>query len=80
MSVQVVKILEKLRARDVGPDYAYYGIASPWLQVKCLRVLQYFPTPKDPAVMRTLTDILRVIISGAPTSAWRRRAGPWHVT
>ena len=57
-------ILEKLRLRDVGPDYAYYGIASPWLQVKCLRVLQYFPPPDDPAVMQSLTDILAKIISG----------------
>lgn len=61
----MVAILEKLRSREVGPDYAYYGIASPWLQVKCLRVLQYFPPPDDPAVMHSLTDMLTSIISGA---------------
>ena len=27
-------------------DYLYYQLPSPWLQVKCMRVLQYFPTPR----------------------------------
>ena len=30
---RLVKLLEKLRNKDVTPDYAYYGIPSPWLQV-----------------------------------------------
>ena len=34
MAVQIVRVLEKLRARDVSQDYTYYGIASPWLQVR----------------------------------------------
>lgn len=29
---RLVAILGRMRARDVGPDYTYYGIASPWLQ------------------------------------------------
>lgn len=33
---RLVSILGRMRARDVGPDYTYYGIASPWLQVPCL--------------------------------------------
>ena len=64
VAVQLVRVLEKLRARDVSQDYTYYGIASPWLQVKCLRVLQYFPPPADPAVRHSLTEMLKKIISG----------------
>lgn len=30
---KLVTLLQRLRTRDVGPDYTYYGIASPWLQV-----------------------------------------------
>ncbi|BDA41202.1 AP-2 complex subunit alpha-1 [Coccomyxa sp. Obi] len=77
---RIVKLLVRLnpeRERDsagravppdrasVPPEYAYYGIFSPWLQVKCLRVLQYFPPPEDPAVARALNDVLRRIITGS---------------
>lgn len=30
---KLVKLLERLKNREVSPDYTYYGIASPWLQV-----------------------------------------------
>lgn len=30
---KLVAVLKRMRAREVGPDYTYYGIASPWLQV-----------------------------------------------
>lgn len=46
-------------------DYTYYGLASPWLQVKCLRVLQYFPPPEEPSVRRTLVDVVKRILGGA---------------
>lgn len=28
---------------DYSPDYLYYKVPCPWLQVKLLRLLQYFP-------------------------------------
>ncbi|CAK0759184.1 hypothetical protein CVIRNUC_002678 [Coccomyxa viridis] len=76
---RVVKILHRLnpeRERDaaghtvvdrvsVPPEYQYYGIPSPWLQVKCLRVLQYFPPPEDPAISRALNATLKRIITGS---------------
>jgi hypothetical protein len=31
---RLVRILARMRAREVGDDYTYYGIASPWLQVR----------------------------------------------
>ena len=33
---KLVKLLERLRNKDVTPDYAYYGIPSPWLQARLL--------------------------------------------
>eukprot|EP00884_Botryococcus_braunii_P018832 jgi/Botrbrau1/5632/Bobra.55_1s0021.1 len=61
---RIVRILDRLKNKEVSNDYTYYGIPSPWLQVKCLRVLQYFPPPEDPEVLKTLTDVLKKIITG----------------
>ena len=33
------------------------------LQVKCLRVLQYFPPPEDPVVSKQLNTILKQIVA-----------------
>lgn len=33
---RLVRVLARMRAREVGDDYTYYGIASPWLQVRRL--------------------------------------------
>ena len=32
---RVVALLARLMKKDVTPDYHYYGIPSPWLQVDC---------------------------------------------
>eukprot|EP00210_Caulerpa_lentillifera_P000422 g410.t1 len=50
--------------KDVGQQYTYYGIPSPWLQVKSLRLLQYFPPTEDPISVTRLTDILSQSING----------------
>ncbi|XP_077235889.1 AP-2 complex subunit alpha-1-like [Tasmannia lanceolata] len=60
-----VKTLERLaRNQDIPQDYTYYGIPSPWLQVKTMRVLQYFPTIEDPNIRRSLFDVLQRILLG----------------
>lgn len=50
--------------RDITPDYTYYGIASPWLQTKVLRALQYFPLPEGTGAQKQLHDVLQGIFSG----------------
>ncbi|XP_022752625.1 AP-2 complex subunit alpha-1-like isoform X2 [Durio zibethinus] len=60
-----VKILERLaRNQDVPQEYTYYGIPSPWLQVKTMRALQYFPSIEDPNTRRTLFEVLQRILMG----------------
>ncbi|KAJ3123585.1 hypothetical protein HK100_011548 [Physocladia obscura] len=49
--------------KDFTSEYVYYKIAVPWLQVKLLRLLQYFPGPADLQVFRRLNDVLAYIIS-----------------
>ncbi|KAJ1949186.1 hypothetical protein EC988_004872, partial [Linderina pennispora] len=43
-------------------DYMYYNVPVPWLQIKFLRLLQYFPAPENPELRMQLLDILRHII------------------
>ncbi|KAJ0964279.1 hypothetical protein J5N97_029401 [Dioscorea zingiberensis] len=60
-----VKVLERLaRNQDVPQEYTYYGIPSPWLQVKTMRALQYFPTIEDPSTRRSLFEVLQRILMG----------------
>ncbi|KAK1322643.1 AP-2 complex subunit alpha-1 [Acorus calamus] len=60
-----VKILERLaRNHDIPQEYTYYGIPSPWLQVKTMRALQYFPTIEDPNTRRSLFEVLQRILMG----------------
>lgn len=30
---------------ECAPDYFYYKVPCPWIQVKLLRLLQYYPPP-----------------------------------
>nr|XP_043630045.1 AP-2 complex subunit alpha-1-like [Erigeron canadensis] len=60
-----VKVMERLaRNQDVPQEYTYYGIPSPWLQVKTMRALQYFPTVEDPSIRRALFEVLQRILMG----------------
>ncbi|PSR86518.1 AP-2 complex subunit alpha-1 like [Actinidia chinensis var. chinensis] len=60
-----VKALERLaRNQDIPQEYTYYGIPSPWLQVKTMRALQYFPTIEDPNTRRSLFEVLQRILMG----------------
>ncbi|XP_073111861.1 AP-2 complex subunit alpha-1 isoform X8 [Elaeis guineensis] len=60
-----VKILERLaRNQDIPQEYTYYGIPSPWLQVKTTKALQYFPTVEDPNTRRALFEVLQRILMG----------------
>lgn len=62
---KLVKILGRLVIdKEVEQQYTYYGIPSPWLQVKSLRLLQYFPPTEDPKSVARLTDILTQSING----------------
>ena len=32
---------------DIPPEYIYYKVPNPWMQVKLLRLLQYYPPPGE---------------------------------
>ena len=46
-------------------EYVYYKVPIPWLQVKLLRLLQYYPSPEDPTSRRTIETVLDTIINNS---------------
>lgn len=57
---KVIKLLTKLIInREYSSNYLYYGIAAPWLQVKLLRMLQYFEPPTEQALMSQVVEVLK---------------------
>jgi len=46
-------------------DYLYYKVPIPWLQVKLLRLLQYYPPPKDNYLLEKLNHTLQAIINNS---------------
>ena len=66
---KVVRVLERLTTRtsEIPPEYTYYGIASPWLQIKTMRVLQCFATPEDPLLKQNLITCLDRIVTTMKT-------------
>ncbi|KAJ2888528.1 hypothetical protein IWW38_004920, partial [Coemansia aciculifera] len=47
---------------EYAVEYVYYKVPAPWLQIKLLRLLQYFPAPESPELRSLLLSILRHII------------------
>ncbi|KAF8642300.1 hypothetical protein AX16_009570 [Volvariella volvacea WC 439] len=45
--------------------YAYYKVPSPWLQVKLLRLLQYYAPSEDPAIRSVLHQVLQAIMENS---------------
>ncbi|EFA74743.1 adaptor-related protein complex 2 [Heterostelium album PN500] len=60
---KVIHLLYKIIIQKENPkEYIYYHIPCPWLQVKLLRFLRYFP-PLEDATGRRLTEILNAIFA-----------------
>ncbi|KAJ1585651.1 hypothetical protein NDA12_000338 [Ustilago hordei] len=53
---------------DFTAEYVYYKVPIPWLQVKLLRLLQYYPSPEDPTLRRTIETVLDTIINNSQDS------------
>ncbi|KAH6656353.1 adaptin N terminal region-domain-containing protein [Truncatella angustata] len=53
---------------DCSSDYLYYKVPCPWIQVKLLRLLQYFPPSEDSHVRDMIRDSLQKILNIAMES------------
>lgn len=62
--VKAAQRLAKLvHGTDVPPDYIYHRVPCPWLQVKLLRLLQYYPPSEDSHVQVLIKQSLEKIIA-----------------
>ncbi|PYH79496.1 Adaptor protein complex AP-2 alpha subunit [Aspergillus uvarum CBS 121591] len=50
---------------DIAPDYLYYRVPCPWIQVKLLRLLQYYPPSGDTHVREIIRESLQQIMNSA---------------
>ncbi|KAI1657500.1 Adaptor protein complex AP-2 alpha subunit [Daldinia decipiens] len=48
---------------DYTADYLYYKVPCPWIQVKLLRLLQYFPPSEDSHVREMIRESLQKILN-----------------
>lgn len=64
-----VKAAQRLRKLvieiDCAPDYFYYKVPCPWMQVKLLRLLQYFPPSQDSHIRTMIRESLQQIMENA---------------
>ena len=51
--------------KQYTPDYIYYRVPAPWLQVKLLKFLLNFGPIEDPSVAAALKDVLIRIVKNA---------------
>ncbi|WVN86237.1 uncharacterized protein L203_101398 [Cryptococcus depauperatus CBS 7841] len=63
---KAIDILDKIVFDPVyPPEYIYYKIPNPWLQIKLFRLLQYYPPPDNPQVIEMLNGIIQAIIDSS---------------
>ncbi|GBE77945.1 Adaptor protein complex AP-2 alpha subunit [Sparassis latifolia] len=48
---------------EYSATYAYYKVPSPWLQVKLLRLLQYYPPTEDPTLRSIMHEVLQTVMN-----------------
>ncbi|TBU35254.1 Adaptor protein complex AP-2 alpha subunit [Dichomitus squalens] len=48
---------------EYSATYGYYKVPIPWLQVKLLRLLQYYPPSEDPTIQTMLQEVLQTIMN-----------------
>lgn len=58
-----IALLGKLVDGGASKGYLYYKTPCPWLQVKLLKILQYFPAPADRARAQHLAEVLGKILA-----------------
>ncbi|KZP31348.1 Adaptor protein complex AP-2 alpha subunit [Athelia psychrophila] len=50
---------------EYSAQYAYYKVPSPWLLVKLLRLLQYYPPSEDPTIRAVLHNVLQTTMNNS---------------
>ena len=64
-SSAITKLTDIIVDRRTPPEYMHIQVPAPWLQVRLLRLLQYFPPPSDEGEAARLSIILSKIIKAS---------------
>ncbi|ETN38278.1 uncharacterized protein HMPREF1541_06309 [Cyphellophora europaea CBS 101466] len=64
-----IKAAQRLRKvvieNEVSPDYLYYKVPCPWIQVKFLKLLQFYPPSDDTYIRGIIRESLAAILQAA---------------
>ena len=64
--IKAARRLKRIVVENECPsDYLYYKVPCPWLQVKLLRVIQYYPPSEDNHVRGLIRDSIQHILDSA---------------
>ena len=75
----VISILNRLVVtRSCSADYLYYRTPCPWLQVKCLRLLQYYKMPAEKTQAELLNEVLGNILIKTEVSESQNKSNADH--
>lgn len=61
--------------REYSNQYLYYQVPVPWLQVKLLRLLQYYPPSEDPTIRMLLHNVLQTILTTSQEKSGSNASG-----
>lgn len=68
-----VKAAQRLRRvvvdMDVTPDYLYYKVPCPWIQVKFLKLMQYYPPSDDSHIRDLIRESIQAILAAGTDAA-----------
>ncbi|KAI8914415.1 adaptin N terminal region-domain-containing protein [Gorgonomyces haynaldii] len=65
VSIIVNRLHQIVVKEELSENNQYYHVTSPWLQIKFLRFLQYYPAPVEPSIVTMLDKVVLKIISKA---------------
>ncbi|KAJ9084078.1 hypothetical protein DSO57_1028047 [Entomophthora muscae] len=63
--ILITRLYKVIIEKEYSAEYVYYKVPIPWLQVKVLRLLQYYPPPSDRQLLQKINNILHAIISSS---------------
>ena len=74
LAKEVIDILHRLaKQKKCPPDYLYYKIPCPWVQIKALKILCVLSVERNSSTLRKLTETLKYIIDNTSISGIRNK-------
>ena len=74
LAKEVIDILHRLaKKKKCPPDYFYYKIPCPWVQIKALKILCVLSVERNSSTLRKLTETLKYIIDNTSISGIKNK-------